>query len=712
VLGEVSDPDSPRRGEYLSKAAVEELVRNPAGTAAVKAWLQSVGATVTRETPAGEYLVAEARISDWEAAFSTRFQVFQHRRDGVSTVRCLNYTLEAGVAEHVEGVLRTVHLPFRPLRVPSAAFNEALSLTTPAKLLEFYKVQSQPTHPDVRQSVYEASTATSDSRWSAEDLVRFQNEYGLSKVQVAEDYGCSMDNSACTNDADSCQEPNLDIQYMTAVSQNSQTVWYDSHNDFSGWLLQVLTDSDPPLVHSISYGIPELDAESGFKTLIPNTLAKSFNTEAKKLGARGITIVVSSGDDGAPGAFAREIGAGACHYNPSFPATSPYVTAVGGTMGVEDGGPEITCSSTSNGLITSGGGYSTLYEMPDYQRDAAAAYGETTEGQKVSSGFSSGRGIPDLSMAAHNYMIFVGGTRGVVSGTSASAPVFAAMLSLVNAQLANQGKAPVGFVNPTLYKAAVAGDGSNPFNDITSGDNLCTAGQPTINPPQCCPQGFYAAPGWDPATGLGSWNHEIGRHLFKTKDGAYPPPWGWWEVALIVIASSVACVALVWIVARCLCGCDRVTRRQRLARFGITNTGSTQFGLFLLGGAWIAFGIITAPKGECAYSATWNWTNSAAVAGGSCLILCAVLLRLRAMVLKHRQADQRQAFLQNDHGQQMAASRSDPPTTVRITVPEGLNPGDEIEFVTPQGQRVRTIIPPGTVAGGVFDAQVPVMARV
>ena len=56
-----------------------------------------------------------------------------------------------------------------------------------------------------------------------------------------------------------------------------------------------------------------------------------------------------------------------------------------------------------------------------------------------------------------------------VFGTSASTPVFAAMISLINAQRASVGKSSVGFINPTLY----ATQNRAYFNDITSGNNLC-----------------------------------------------------------------------------------------------------------------------------------------------------------------------------------------------------------------------------------------------
>ena len=86
-----------------------------------------------------------------------------------------------------------------------------------------------------------------------------------------------------------------------------------------------------------------------------------------------------------------------------------------------------------------------------------------------------------------------------VSGTSASCPVVAGMISLVNSARLAQGNSTVGFLNPALYANYPAFT-----NDITSGDNKCVASDAT-----CCSHGFYATSGWDPVTGLGSINFEL-----------------------------------------------------------------------------------------------------------------------------------------------------------------------------------------------------------
>jgi hypothetical protein len=89
-----------------------------------------------------------------------------------------------------------------------------------------------------------------------------------------------------------------------------------------------------------------------------------------------------------------------------------------------------------------------------------------------------------------------------VSGTSAACPVVAAMVSLVNTARLEAGQPTLGWLNPTLYSLHAASSSSASFvNDIVEGSNHCAAGGMV-----CCDEGFRAAPGWDPVTGLGSLN--------------------------------------------------------------------------------------------------------------------------------------------------------------------------------------------------------------
>jgi tripeptidyl-peptidase-1 len=158
-------------------------------------------------------------------------------------------------------------------------------------------------------------------------------------------------------------------------------------------------------------------------------------------------------------------------------------------------------------IITTGGGFSQSNFQPGWQADHVAGYFKKVQskGKTILSGYrASGRGYPDLSAVGTYYKVVVNGDLYYEAGTSASAPVVAGMISLVNAARLKAGLSSVGWVNPALYalykEFAI---------DITAGNNKCNSyGY------QCCPHGFEAAEGWDPVTGLGSINFPAFKKVF------------------------------------------------------------------------------------------------------------------------------------------------------------------------------------------------------
>jgi len=93
-----------------------------------------------------------------------------------------------------------------------------------------------------------------------------------------------------------------------------------------------------------------------------------------------------------------------------------------------------------------------------------------------------------------------------VDGTSASTPLVAAIITLLNEIRLRNSQPVLGFLNPWIYQTA----STNPeaFNDIVVGENGCSA-----NPSNCCPYSFSAAPGWDPVTGVGSPKFNVLKNL-------------------------------------------------------------------------------------------------------------------------------------------------------------------------------------------------------
>ena len=180
---------------------------------------------------------------------------------------------------------------------------------------------------------------------------------------------------------------------------------------------------------------------------------------------------------------------------PSWPASSPWVTSVGATRFT---GQVIGNEEMASDQFGSGGGFSSRFGQSDapWQVDAVAAYvaqGATLPKFPDASYFPAhGRATPDVSALGEGYQVYTKQGVQSVGGTSASSPAFAGMVSLINDALLQAGKAPLGFLNPFLYKNADA------FTDVTKGTNAIGRGTGPV------PLGFAAAPGWDAATGLGT----------------------------------------------------------------------------------------------------------------------------------------------------------------------------------------------------------------
>lgn len=198
-------------------------------------------------------------------------------------------------------------------------------------------------------------------------------------------------------------------------------------------------------------------------------------------------------------------------FNPSFPGVCPYVTSVGATQ-IPVGGSTTTPETACETVIYSGGGFSdnasapffrksesgklTLnlqFAIPSYQKAAVKHYYTNNVVPYTAAQYNNSRqarGIPDVSANGANYVTFIDGTAMPVYGTSASAPCFASVITLINNERAAKGKGSLGFLNPTFYKHPAM------FNDIKSGGNQ-----------GCGTGGFNATEGWDPVTGLGTPNY-------------------------------------------------------------------------------------------------------------------------------------------------------------------------------------------------------------
>ncbi|KAI4182518.1 MAG: hypothetical protein L6R41_005935 [Letrouitia leprolyta] len=321
-------------------------------------------------------------------------------------------------------------------------------------------------------------------------------------------------------DATDTWEPNGDFQISMAIVPNPEDVLVYSLGPNIGWdnFLDALdstysdctkADKDCGNVHGRDIAdvvsISWLSGENG----APAAWFERQCNEYAKLGLMGITVLAASGDSGV-GNVCTDPSTGVSYadgrtdtglFTAAFPASCPYVTAVGGTAipQTPDFTPGMLEVAPWKGII-SGGGFSNVFKAAPYQNSTMKAYNASApvfnlvEGKARYNNTGTARGYPDISANSYQYSIYSQNVPQPFSGTSGSTPMVAGMIALINAErLRNKDakgqplKGTVGFINPVLYAHPEM------MNDIVSGSN-----------PGCGTEGFKCQKGWDPVTGLGT----------------------------------------------------------------------------------------------------------------------------------------------------------------------------------------------------------------
>lgn len=320
-------------------------------------------------------------------------------------------------------------------------------------------------------------------------------------------------------------ESQLDIQMMGLIGGENMDIWYWNEDN---WLyslaVNIMNNASVPNILSMSYGWAE-DQQCQITTcgnLTSEDYVNRVNMEYVKLGLRGITIVVASGDAGSPGRTSEQCDPNR-PINAVFPGSSPWVVSVGATYIV---------NSTNSSNKTSPIWNSTLcneYGCPEHKEQDIITYdkvGWTSGGgiskiskrqsmfDKANNGYinsrvsmpwnypKDGRMYPDVSLIGHYCPVMNDNSLIGVDGTSCSTPFFATVLALLNRHQLIHGKPKLGWVNPILY--LMAENDSNVFIDLEEGYTWCTE-------QTCCPLnerngsdfGFKATKGYDPVYGLG-----------------------------------------------------------------------------------------------------------------------------------------------------------------------------------------------------------------
>jgi kumamolisin len=260
----------------------------------------------------------------------------------------------------------------------------------------------------------------------------------------------------------------LDIEMVGALAPGAQQLVYFAPNTDQGFIDAVTTAaqaSPAPAAISISWGQSEDDWTSQSRTALDQAIADAA--------ALGVTVCVAAGDNGSSD------GGSGVHVD--FPASSPHALGCGGTTLQIDTTTGAVQSETvwndgTSGGAT-GGGVSDVFALPAWQ---------ATAGVPTLSGGQTGRGVPDVAGNADpetGYQVYIDGSWTVIGGTSAVAPLWAALVC----RMAQATGKTFGLIQQALYAGITPGQPVEGLRDITTGNNGA----------------YQAGPGWDACTGLG-----------------------------------------------------------------------------------------------------------------------------------------------------------------------------------------------------------------
>ncbi|QSN63577.1 protease pro-enzyme activation domain-containing protein [Caballeronia sp. M1242] len=434
----------------------------------IKKFAAENGLTVVRAERSTRSVVLKGSIEQFQKAFDVKLERFQHHNIGEYRGRSGPVNVPDDIHDAVTAVLgldsrpqARPHFRFRPPFKPARGVTPASF--SPVDLAALYDF---PEGDGAGQciAIIELGGGYRDT-----DLSAYFSKLGVKSPKVVSVSVDNAKNAPTGNPNGPDGEVTLDIEIAGAIAPGARIAVYFAPNSDAGFVdavnRAIHDNTNKPSVVSISWGGPEANWTS--------QSINAFNDVLQSAAALGVTVCAAAGDSGS----SDGVGDGSNHVD--FPASSPYVLGCGGTSlaaSAQSITHEVVWNDGDQGG-SGGGGVSAVFALPVWQKGLSVAH---TGGKHTP---LSKRGVPDVAGDASpqtGYEVVIDGEETVVGGTSAVAPLWAALIARINAI----NGAPCGFVNPKLYKAKTA------FRDITQGNN----------------GSFAASAGWDACTGLGSPN--------------------------------------------------------------------------------------------------------------------------------------------------------------------------------------------------------------
>jgi kumamolisin len=414
---------------------------------------------------------AEADAKTIEQAFGSA--LFYHVPEDSGPSAEVSYRCREGelrLPSELAGVVTAVlGLDNRPQARPSLQLASAatgLVAYTPTELARIYNFPAQTSGAGQRLAILELGGG-----YSSSELQKYFAQLGIAAptIRSVSVDGAGNAPEGTPNGPDG--EVVLDIEVAGAMANGAEVIVYFAPNTDQGFLDAVskaIHASPAPTALSISWGAPEYE----WTDQAVNSMNEAFADAA----ALGVTVIAAAGDDGSSngGPFWQS--------GVNFPASSQLVLACGGTKLYADPSTGAVSSETvwnAGSSGATGGGVSDLFLRPRWQAAVSVPGGGRM------------RGVPDVSAVADSatgYIVLVDGVMTVLGGTSAVAPLWAALVCRLVESLGS----PLGLLQPLIYPQSFGQSSAPAFRDITQGSNGA----------------YQAAAGWDACTGLGVPNGE------------------------------------------------------------------------------------------------------------------------------------------------------------------------------------------------------------
>lgn len=320
---EVSDPKHNNYGKFLTKEQIHDMVAPDHATYdRIVKWLHNSGVPAASVGVFSDFVKVKTTVEIASVLFNTQFSVYKSLKSGHKLVRILGRAyipddLQSDI-DFVTGLSELIET--RPKFWPKTQQNQKNlkqqpydPIVTPNMLRDYYKLGDTRGSNTTNNLQGIASYADYFSMGALEE---FYKAYNLSNpIQV------STIGPNCQPDCDNL-ESDLDMQYITSMGLGVNTVFIN-HPD-GEWILdfahKLVTMTNPPLVNSMSYGFGEIEQcyltkDCSVYGYSPLQYIYRSEVELQKVGVRGITVLVSSGDDGAP---TFDGASGNCPLDPSF----------------------------------------------------------------------------------------------------------------------------------------------------------------------------------------------------------------------------------------------------------------------------------------------------------------------------------------------------------------------------------------------------------